>query len=320
MPVVNEERHLEEAVRGILEQDYPGELDVVLAVGPSRDRTADVAARLRDENPHVRLVDNPTGRTPTGLNAAIAATHHPVVVRVDGHGMLPAGYIATAVELLRQTGADNVGGMMVPEGMTAFEHAVARAMSSRLGIGGARFHVGGEEGPAETVFLGVFRRDVLERLGGFDESFTRAQDWELNYRIRSSGGVIWFSPDLRVTYRPRRSVSALGRQFFRSGQWRRQVMRRYPETASVRYLAPPVTVLALLTSAAAGAVGAATGHTRAAAICWGPASYVACLLAATPVVGRGLSWRSKAWLPVAVATMHISWGTGFLLGRERRSQ
>ena len=318
MPVLNEERHLEDAVLGILEQDYPGELDVVLAVGPSRDRTSQVAARLRSANPHVRLVDNPSGRTPAGLNAAIAATRHPVVVRVDGHGRLPAGYIATAVRLLRETGADNVGGMMVPQGETDFERAVARAMSSRIGIGGARFHVGGDAGPAETVYLGVFRREALERLGGFDESFVRAQDWELNYRIRSSGGVIWFSPDMRVAYRPRSSWRALATQFYRTGQWRRQVVERYPDTASFRYLAPPVAVAALLLGSGVGSAGLVTGN-RALTAGWvAPAAYATGLLAATPGVARGLPWRSQLVFPFVVATMHASWGAGFLFGGRGR--
>lgn len=320
MPVLNEERHLEEAVLGILEQDYPGDLDVVLAVGPSRDGTGRVAARLQRANPHVQIVENPSGRTAAGLNAAIAATRHPVVVRVDGHGRLPVGYVANAVRLLRETGADNVGGMMVPEGVTAFERAVARAMSSRVGIGGGRFHVGGEAGPAETVYLGVFRRAALERLGGFDESFVRAQDWELNYRIRSSGGLIWFSPDMQVTYRPRSSWRALATQFYRTGQWRRQVLERYPDTASFRYVAPPVTVAAILAGAAAGCVGLAGGNRRLAAGLVAPAGYVAAVLAATPAVARGLPWRSQAWFPVVVATMHTSWGAGFLFGGRGRSR
>jgi succinoglycan biosynthesis protein ExoA len=315
MPVLNEERHLREAVLGILDQAYPGEMDVVLALGPSRDRTAQVAAELQREFPHVHVVENPTGRTPAGLNAAIAATRHPVVVRVDGHGRLPQGYVVTAVRVLQETGADNVGGMMVPEGTTPFEDAVARAMSSRLGIGGARFHVGGEPGPAETVYLGVFRREMLQRLGGFDESFVRAQDWELNHRIRSAGGLIWFSPDLRVTYRPRSSLKALATQFFRTGQWRRQVVRRYPDTASFRFLAPPAAVVAIGAGTLAGVGGLVFPP-----FLWGwavPAGYAVAVLGATPVVAKGLPWPAKAWFPVVVATMHTCWGTGFLIGSGR---
>ncbi|MDC3377074.1 glycosyltransferase [Candidatus Nanopelagicales bacterium] len=193
MPVVNEERHLRASVLRILDQDYTGPLDVTLAVGPSHDNTAQVAANLSAEYPNVHMVDNPSGATPTALNLAINASSGEVVVRVDGHAMIPSDYIATAVEVLERTGADNVGGVMAAEGTGEFERAVAAAMTSKFGVGGASFHVGGEEGPALTVYLGCFRRSALERVGGYDETMERAQDWEMNLRIRNSGGVVYFT-------------------------------------------------------------------------------------------------------------------------------
>src|SRR4051794_16787818 len=148
MPVLDEERHLREAVLGVLGQDYPGELELVLALGPSRDATDAIARELAAEHPAVRLVANPGGTTPAALNAAIAAARHPVVVRIDGHAVFPGDYVRTAVEVLGETGADNVGGVMAAEGTTPFERAVARAMTSALGVGSARFHTGGAAGPA----------------------------------------------------------------------------------------------------------------------------------------------------------------------------
>src|SRR5690606_35295431 len=206
MPILNEERYLADAVARVLEQDYPGELELVLALGPSSDRTDEIARQIAAGDSRVRLVDNPAGRTPNALNVAIKASRHGIVVRVDGHGLLSDGYIRRAVGVLEETGAANVGGIMHADGETDFEHAVARAMTSPFGIGGAAFHVGGDEGPADTVYLGTFRREVLDRLGGYDEHFVRAQDWELNYRIRKAGETVWFTPDLRVTYRPRSNL------------------------------------------------------------------------------------------------------------------
>ena len=317
MPVLNEERHLAAAVTHVLDQDYPGELELVIALGPSSDRTGEIAQRLADADTRVRLVENPTGRTPNALNAAIKASRHDVVVRVDGHGLLSDGYIRRAVEVLGQTGAANVGGVMQAEGETAFEDAVARAMTSRLGIGGAAFHVGGAAGPAESVYLGTFRRDVLDRLGGYDEHFVRAQDWELNYRIRRAGETIWFTPDLTVTYRPRPNVRALASQFFRSGRWRREVVRHYPETANLRYLAPPAVVVAVGLGAAAG-VAVVLGAPGWLSLGWlVPGGYAAGVLIASAVEGRGLAAKARAWLPVVVATMHLSWGVGFLTRRLR---
>ncbi|AYY15220.1 glycosyltransferase family 2 protein [Actinobacteria bacterium YIM 96077] len=314
MPVRNEERHLAEAVAGVLAQEYPGELELVVAVGPSDDRTAEIARRLAAEDTRVRLVENPGGTTPAGLNMAISAARHGIVVRVDGHGILSDGYVRRSVEVLEETGAANVGGIMHAEGTTGFERAVAFAYCSKLGLGGGRFHVGGPPGPADTVYLGAFRRDVLDRLGGYDEHFIRAQDWELNYRIRAAGEQVWFTPDLKVSYRPRSSLRALARQFLRTGQWRREVVRKYPDTATARYLAPPVLAVAVASGTAAG-VAALLGAWSWLALGWIlPAGYVAGVVAAGLVVGRRLPGRARAWLPAVLATIHLSWGAGFLMG------
>jgi glycosyltransferase involved in cell wall biosynthesis len=165
MPVRNEVRHLRESVRSVLDQDYPGELEVVLAVAPSSDGTQAVADALVADDARVHAVPNPTGTTPAALNAAINASRHGIVVRLDGHAVLPRDYVRIAVDTLRSTGAANVGGMMAAEGVTSFEDAVARAMTSRLGVGSAAFHTGGDEGPADTVYLGAFRRTALETAG-----------------------------------------------------------------------------------------------------------------------------------------------------------
>ncbi len=305
MPVLDEERHLRTAVGTVLGQDYTGPLELVLALGPSRDRTDEIAAELAAGDPRVRTVANPTGATGTALNLAIAAAQHDVVVRLDGHALVPADYVRVAVETLRRTGADNVGGLMAAEGVTDFERAVAAAMTSPIGVGQASFHTGGEEGPAPTVYLGAFRREVLDRLGGYDESFLRAQDWELNHRIREGGGLVWFTPAMRVSYRPRSTLRALAKQYRDYGRWRRVVMREHEGTANPRYLAPPAAVVGVV----AGTVVGVAGWRPALVV---PAGYAAGVLVGAALVGRGLPPRSRAWLPLVLATMHGAWGIGFL--------
>ncbi|UNO41681.1 glycosyltransferase family 2 protein [Streptomyces sp. MST-110588] len=310
MPVLNEERHLRDSVRHILEQEYAGEMEVVIALGPSTDRTDEIAAELvaetaSNERARVFTVPNPTGRTPAALNAAIKASRHPIVVRVDGHGMLSLNYIATAVRLLEETGAQNVGGIMHAEGENAWEEAVAAAMTSRIGVGNAAFHTGGAAGEADTVYLGVFRREALEQQGGYNEEFIRAQDWELNFRIREAGGLIWFSPELKVQYRPRPSVRALAKQYKDYGRWRHVVARYHSGSINARYLAPPTALCAI---AAGTAIGATVNR-------WGfavPAAYLAAIVAGSVPAGKGLPLKSRAQIPVALATMHMSWGWGFL--------
>ncbi len=316
VPVLDEEDHLRAAVDRLLAQTYGGPLEVVLALGPSKDRTDAVAAELAAADGRVRLVPNPTGRTPAGLNAAIAVASYDMIVRVDGHAFVPEDYVAVAVEVLERTGADNVGGIMAAEGETPFEQAVARAMTSKLGVGAASFHVGGDEGPALTVYLGAFRRSALERVGGYDESMVRAQDWEMNRRIRESGGQIWFTPGMRVTYRPRSSVRALGKQYFEYGRWRREIVRRHPETVSARYLAAPVAVLGLVLGTLLGLLS--IGGAPWLAVGWlAPLGYLLLIAAGSAVAGRGLPVAAWVRLPVVLVTMHLCWGIGFLTSPRR---
>lgn len=218
LPVLNEENYLEAVISAILSQDFLGEFEVILALGPSRDRTSQIAEKLRDRDSRIVLVDNPSGRTAVGLNLAIAKAKYPLIVRVDGHATIPSHYLTLATSLIHETGAVNVGGMMAAVGVTPFEKAVARAMRSPLGVGASAFHTGGRAGAADTVYLGAFRKSALQEVGGFDEKFTRAQDWELNFRLRSAGGLVYFDPRLQVEYRPRPRLRALAKQYFEYGR------------------------------------------------------------------------------------------------------
>jgi hypothetical protein len=232
-----------------------------------------------------------------------------VIVRVDGHAEIPDDYVSRAVRELHRVGADNVGGVMDARGTTDFERAVACAMRSPLGVGASRFHTGGEAGEADTVYLGVFRREALERVGGYDPHFSRAQDWEMNHRIRETGGRVWFTPELKVTYRPRASVSALARQYFHYGRWRRVVARYHEGTINPRYLAPPTMVGVTTVATVLGFFW----HPAWAV----PAAYVAGVTAGGLAISGGESARTRASLPVVLATMHWAWGIGFLTSPRR---
>ena len=252
LPVLNEANHLADAVKAILGQDYQGKFEVILAVGPSKDETLEIANQLAKSDSRVVVVLNPTGRTAAGLNIALAKSNSPIIVRVDGHAEIPSNYLSIAVELLRKTGAVNVGGLMGAVGKTKFEKSVARAMRSPLGVGAAKFHTGGGSGEVDTVYLGCFLREALTEIGGFDERFIRAQDWELNYRLRERGGKVYFDPRLEVTYRPRPNLAALAKQYFEYGRWRRVVSRKHAGTINYRYLAPPVALIGAVISLITG--------------------------------------------------------------------
>jgi hypothetical protein len=315
MPVLNEAAHLAEAVRAVLSQEYPGEQELVLALGASTDGTDEVAAGLAASDPRVRLVANPRNDIPIGLNLAIAASRHPVIVRVDAHAELPAGYTAAAVEILQRTGAANVGGVMVARGRGRFQRAVARAYNSPFGLGGGSWHHGEEERESDSAYLGVFRREVVDEVGGYDESLRRAEDWELNHRIRSAGHLILFTPRLKVTYWPRDNWDALRRQMYATGVWRGHLVRRQ-ESTPWRYLPPPA-VAVLVALSLVVAVLQLLGVARGAG--WALA-HVPSLgyLAGVSAVGLsrlgGEDLLDRLLNVVVLATMHLGWGSGFIKG------
>ena len=305
--VLNEENYLEAAVKAVLAQDFSGPIEVVLAVGPSNDRTMEIAQNLAKTDARVKVVSNPSGKTAAGLNLAIKNSSHPIIVRVDGHANISKNYISIAVDLLEETGAVNVGGVMAAEGHTPFEKAVAGAMRSPLGVGAAKFHTGGSAGQTDTVYLGVFKRAAVDAIGGFDEHFTRAQDWELNFRLRKNGGKIYFDPRLTVTYRPRKSLAALAKQYFEYGRWRRVVSRTHKGTINLRYLAPPFTLIGVSISLIGGLLNS---------LLFAPAAFYGIFLTlASLKIGKTLSER--VFLPAILFTMHMSWGAGFITSTRR---
>lgn len=295
MPVLNEEKYLAGAVESVLSQEHSGKSELVLALGPSKDKTNLIAKELQNKFPkQIQLVENPSGSTATGLNLAIGASKYEVVIRVDAHSELSNSYAATAVEVLNATGAANVGGMMIAKGLTDFQSAVAYGYNNRIGLGGGAFHVGGTAGPADTVYLGCFRKSVLEELGGFSSKWKRGQDWELNKRIRQAGNVVWFEPSLKVNYFPRSSWKALAKQFFETGAWRGALTREAPTEAAFRYWIPPLLV--------------------AGSLLFWPLGMYLLGIAIAAFLAKGLSLGSKLWLLVVLPTMHFAWGIGFWKG------
>ena len=303
LPILNEERDLSECISAILQQKYDGKFEVILALGPSTDNTNQIAKSLAQSDSRIKLVDNPTGKTATALNLAIAAASFEIICRIDGHAEISDTYIKTAVEIMNQTGAVNVGGLMNAAAASGFQSVVARAMRSRIGVGASKFHTGGEAGAADTVYLGTFKKSAILQAGGFDEKYIRAQDWELNHRLRLNGGVIWFDPKLVVTYRPRDTFGKLAKQYFEYGRWRRAVSRKHQGTVNYRYLAPPIALAINLLSIILGLLFNSLFFIPAL-------TYLSIIIVSSLFIGKGI--YEKISLPSVLITMHASWGFGFI--------
>lgn len=322
MPVLNEARYVEAAIATVLSQNYPGAKEVILALGPSTDGTTELVESIAATDTRIRVVHNPATDIPVGLNLAIRASSHPIIVRVDAHSELKPDYTSLAVATLERTGAANVGGIMLARGKRPFQSAAARGYNSRFGLGGARYHGGGSEGEAESAYLGVFRREVLDEVGYFDESLKRGEDWELNLRIRAAGHTVWFDPQLTVTYWPRESWGKLGRQFLATGIWRGELVRRYKGRNPWRFFIPPMLVGSIIGSVVLFALQISPivngWWTIAFSFFYlGPISYVVLVLWLAFVADRAPTWRERVSFVIVLPTMHIMWGIGFIIGLVR---
>ena len=300
---------LADCLAAVLPQLRSDDEIVVAAADPA---TADAARALAVTEPRLRVVANPDGTTPAALNRAIAATDRPVVLRVDAQARLPDGYRDRTVAALAG-GAAVAGGRQVARAADGFAAAVAAAMNGPLGHGGAAYRSGSAAGPVDTVYLGVFRRDVLAAVGGYDERFRTNQDAELNERVRRAGGTVVLIPDLEVTYLPRGDVAGLARQFRGYGRGRAMTARRHPGSLRIRQLAAPVLVTALAGSAATAVVGAVLGAGRwtAVPLIAGVGGYGALLGVGAFRAGPAARRRPLS-VALALATMHLAWGAGFL--------
>ena len=304
IPAKNAEKTLEKAFISVLNQKTDEQIEICIAVAPSEDSTLDVAKKILLNNENVTLVENPTGKTPTGLNLAINKTKAPVIVRLDAHAELEEKYVSTALETLKKTGAANVGGRQNPVGTTPFEKAVGIAISSRFGAGDARFRTGGKAGEVDTVYLGVFERRAIENVGLFDESLIRNQDAELNWRLRETGKKIWFEPELVASYKPRSTLKELMKQYYEYGKWRRHVVGAHPKSIKLRQLVPPLNALLF-------SLGVVLGFLWVPLFSF-PALYIVGTVCAT--TAKSKSAKDFFYLLIIFPTIHFSWSAGFLKG------
>ena len=326
MPVRNEARSILAALHSLLAQDYPRDrFEIVVMDGRSTDGTREQVRWVADLDPRVRLFDNPGIIVSTALNLGFGRVRGEIVARADGHTRYAADYLRAAVRAFAESGADVVGGpmlapMLMNQDLAPFAAAVARALASRFGMGGAAFHFDGTTGAAESVYLGVFRADALWRFGPFDEHLVRDEDDEWFARARARGAGIWLDARIRSTYQPRATARRLFRQYFEYGLFKPAALRRVAGSWRVRQAVPSLLVLALLVPLLAAAGGmvptAALALAAGAATAYGAAVAVASVRALRGVRRAPVEILRQAFV---FALMHFGYGLGFLAGLPRRA-
>ncbi len=311
MPIRNEACYIERSLGSVLDQDYPHDrMEVLVVDGMSDDGTRKVVQYICERTSQlcVTLLDNPSRIVPPALNIGLRHARGEIIVRVDGHCEIEPDYVRRCVAALHETGADNVGGLQQAIGTTPVADAIALATSSPFGVGGARFHYATQPAWVDTVYLGAYRREIFDRIGGFDEELVRNQDDELNFRLTQAGGKIWLDPSIRSVYYSRAGLRKLWRQYFQYGFYKVRVMQKRGGVASWRHLVPGAFVLSLLASVLIAFV---TRKPRWLLSVAGP--YAAANVAASTWAGRH-SPSILPLLPAIFATLHCAYGLGFLVG------
>jgi glycosyltransferase involved in cell wall biosynthesis len=312
----NEARHIEDVVADLAQQDYEGEIELLVADGGSTDGSVErLRAAAERHGIPARIVDNPARWVSHALNLCIRAARGDLIVRVDCHSRYPRDYLRRCVTAAEETGADNVGGVFVARGRTPTERAVACAMDSPFGGIHWTRHASPDRVEVDTVPYGAFRPEAFHRAGLFDESLVRNQDDEFNLRLRLAGGRIVLDPSIRIFYTPRGSLARVWRQYYQYGLWKIPVMRKHGRVLSARSLAPAAFVCSLVALAAlapwfgpaawllAGQVGAYS----AGALGFGVAA----------LRRRGEPWRLLPRVLAVFPTFHLAYGVGMLAGIAR---
>jgi succinoglycan biosynthesis protein ExoA len=310
LPVRDEAGLVDGVLDAVLGGDEPeGGLEVLVIDGMSEDGTRELVTARAGLDARVRMLDNPARVIPAALNIGLAEARGAFVLRMDARALPEPDYVATAVDLLETTGAANVGGPQRSVGEGLVGRAAAIATTSFFGVGDARFRFSQREEEVESVYLGAWRRETLEALGGWDETAESNEDYELNHRLLRDGGRILLSPRLRCRYRVRERLPELAGQYLRYGRWKAAMLRRHPGSVRWRQLAAPALVAGLALSA-----GLALWRPRLAAVI--PAGYGLASVAASVVAARRDAGALPA-LPAVYAVMHVAWGTGFWAGLVR---
>lgn len=312
MPVRNEGPFIARSLGAVLAQDYPADrMEILVIDGMSSDGSREMVTEFSTRHSNVRLLDNPAGIVPTGLNIALTVATGDVIIRVDGHCEIERDYVRRSVEYLQTEGIEAVGGPLETVGETKMAAAIAAAMSSSFGVGGSAFRtVKGKSMFTDTVAFPAYKRSIVERAGPFDEELVRNQDDEYNYRLRKLGVKILLASDLNSRYYSRGTLRSLAKQYFQYGFWKIRVLQKHSAQMQPRHFVPFVFVLSLMTLVViAPFSGLARWALGIEVALYGIANLMASVLSAAKS-----GWRLLPLLPIIFAILHLSYGLGFMVG------
>lgn len=219
----NEERYILDCIQSIEEQftsDQSWEL--IIVDGDSDDKTVEISKNYLENSANYpfQIIDNPKRILASGWNIGIKAAKGKYIIRPDAHAILYPGYITNGIGTLREKPEVGVvGGTLKTLSKNFWGSVIKEALSSKIGVGNSSFRVGAKSGYKDTAVYGLYRREVFDDAGLFDENLTRHQDTEFHARVNHKGWKFWLNDKMEAGYYCRDRLSSLAKQMFNIGRY-----------------------------------------------------------------------------------------------------
>ncbi|MHB8134281.1 MAG: glycosyltransferase family 2 protein [Anaerolineaceae bacterium] len=322
IPCLNEEQHIGGVIQAIAMQTFPQKkMEIIIADGGSSDKTINIIQEAQQIYPElmIKIIENPARIIPAALNRAIKASEGEIIVRMDAHAIPDRQYIEYSVQNLQEKKGANVGGLWIikPGNSTWIAKSIAFAASHPFGVGDAKYRYSLEPAYVDTVPFGAFNRSLFNQIGLYNEELMTNEDYELNMRIIKSGGKIYFDPKIKTEYYARSTLFALAKQYWRYGYWKFQMLRKYPDTIKFRQAIPPIFVLALIFLMILSVfINKIFFIFYLVLLVYG----LTLIVGVVPIFMKQKKFYLFLGIPLAIITMHIFWGTGFLVSTLKKKQ
>lgn len=317
VPIYNEAKFIRKNLESLIDQDYPADRYEIIAVdGGSTDGSMDIVRELARSG-KVKTLDNPGRIAASAINIGIKNARGDVITRVDAHSHVDRDYLSSIARVFEETGEKVVGGPVQMVADTPFRKATAYVLNSRLGVGAVPYRTLRERAYVDSIQTGSFKREVLEKVGYFDETLPPGEDFDLNTRIRKAGYRIVLDPKIKFYYFPRNSFGSLSRQYFHYGRVKPIVLSKHPEVFKAKYFVPALFTISFLLSILLLFVKTLSGYSTGwlFPLLWFlNALYLLMIVVFALSSIPHLGMRPAAIAFLIVPLIHLSYGVGFIYG------
>lgn len=311
IPCKNEKNYIENCIKSILNQTYDANLiEIIIVDGYSNDGTREIIKKVSYDYPNIKLFDNPKQKTPQALNIGIKNATNEIIIILGAHTEIKEDFIELNNKFQNEKNVLVTGGTQINVGKTFAQKLIGLVMEIPFGMASAKYRWSNKEQFVDTVVYAAYRKELFNELGFFEENFTISEDAEFNWRIRQAGYKIFYSPSIQSKYYPRKSIFNFLKQIFRYGILRVNVIKKHFDSIKIYHLIPPIFTLVII-----GLI--ITSFFKTTALYVLLSLFAIYFLINVILVFPKIKYKNILFFlfsPILIFLMHISWGSGFILG------